>query len=162
MAAVVDGAARFGLIVDGTEKLPLRRAHFGAGHGAARRGVEQKADYQGIALLYQEATELVEPKGPVYAWRRCSQDFGRLPADGVRVGGCVVVVQGGKVFLKLKGRVELCGPAKQLGQYYSLGYAKCIVASILLQRIKGKTKLRTSFSGIRGGPAAISEALVPG
>lgn len=72
MAAVVDGAARLGLVVYGTEKLPLRGAHLGTGRSAAGRGVKKKADDEAVALRYEEAAQLIEPQRAVDARRRRS------------------------------------------------------------------------------------------
>lgn len=61
VAAVVDGAAALGLLVDGAQELPLGGAHLGARRGAAGGGVEEEADDEGVALGDEEAAELVEP-----------------------------------------------------------------------------------------------------
>lgn len=61
VAAVVDGAAALGLLMNGAEKLPLGGAHLGAGVCAAGRRVEEEADDEGVALRDEEAAELVEP-----------------------------------------------------------------------------------------------------
>lgn len=46
VAAVVDGAAALGLLMDCTQKLPFGGTHFGTRAGAARRRVEQEANHQ--------------------------------------------------------------------------------------------------------------------
>ena len=113
VAAVVDGAAALGLLVDGAEELPLGGAHLGAGGGAAGGCIEEEADDEGVALRDEEAAELVEPEGAVDAGGWLGELDGRVAVDGLGAVGREVVVQGGEVLLKLEGRVELrCG---QLG-----------------------------------------------
>ena len=81
VAAVVDGAAALGRVVHGAEELPLGGAHLGAGGGAAGRGVEEEADDEAVALLDEEAAELVQPEGTVGGGRRGGEDLGGLPGD---------------------------------------------------------------------------------
>lgn len=107
VAAVVDGAAALGLLVHGAQELPLGGAHLGTGVGATRGGVEEEADDEGVALRDEEAAELVEPDGTVDAGRGLGELVGGGAGERLGVGRGVVAVQGGEVFLKLKGRVQL-------------------------------------------------------
>lgn len=61
VAAVIDGAAALRRLVHRAQELPLRGAHLGTGSGGTRRVVEQEADDQVVAFVYQEAAELIEP-----------------------------------------------------------------------------------------------------
>ena len=107
VAAIVDGAAALGLLVDGAEELPLGGAHLGTRVGAAGRRVEEEADNEGVALRDEEAAELVEPQRPVDTRRRLRELKGRGAGQSLGAKRRVVIVQGGEVLLKLKGGVEL-------------------------------------------------------
>jgi hypothetical protein len=97
--------------VDGTEELPLAGAHFGAGSCRAWWIVEEEANDQVIALVYEEAAKFVEPEGTVNSVWLCSDEDGCLSAYGNRIvvvfGFRIVVVEGFEVFLKLEGRIKL-------------------------------------------------------
>jgi hypothetical protein len=73
VTAVVDGTAILGRLVHGTQELPLARTHFGARGCAARRGIEQEADDQAVALSNQEPAQLIQPQGFVHTSRRGGQ-----------------------------------------------------------------------------------------
>lgn len=95
VAAVIDGAAGFGRVMDGAEILPFGGLHFGtclcrAGWGLGEEGDDEIVDFDG-----EEAAEFVEPEGPVDAFR----GFGKLDGDiavdwdhGVRILGSSIVV----------------------------------------------------------------------
>lgn len=61
MAAVINGGAALGWIVDSTEILPLAGTHLRAGMGAAGWSVGKEGDNDGVGLLDQEAAELIQP-----------------------------------------------------------------------------------------------------
>lgn len=107
VAAVVDGAAALGLLVDGAEELPLGGAHLGTRAGATGRRVEEEADDERVALRDEEATELVEPDGAVDARRGLSELQRGCACEGLCGEGRVVEVQRGEVLLELEGRLEL-------------------------------------------------------
>lgn len=109
VAAVINGAAALGLLVDGAQELPLRGAHLGARGRAARRGVEEEADDQVVALGDEEAAELIEPEGAVGAWRGSSELDGGGAGDGLGAAFAVVVVERSKVLLQLERGIELFG-----------------------------------------------------
>lgn len=118
VAAIVDGAAALGLFVDGAEKLPFRCAHLGARAGATRGRIKQEANNERVALRYEEAAQLVEPDGTVDAgWRLCELESS-LSSNGLCVGGGMVAVESGEVFLELEGRVELLCKRKLVGQVH--------------------------------------------
>lgn len=70
VTAVVDRTAALRLLVDGTQKLPLRGAHLGTRAGAAGRLIEEEADDERVALGNEETAEFVEPDGAVDAGGR--------------------------------------------------------------------------------------------
>lgn len=107
VAAVVDGATTLGLVVYGAQELPLGGAHLGASRLGARRGIEEEADYQIVALHNQEATELVEPQCLVNARRRRRDLRGSLARDGLRARIGMMVMQSSEMLLELESRVEL-------------------------------------------------------
>lgn len=59
VAAVVDGAAALGLLMNGAEELPLGGAHLGASTRAAGWRIEEETDDEGVALRDEEAAELI-------------------------------------------------------------------------------------------------------
>lgn len=107
VAAIVDGTAALGLLMDSAKKLPLRSAHLRACRGATGGRIEQEAYDQGVALGDEKSTELVEPDGTIDASGRGGNLDGSVAAYRLRFGGCVVVVKSGEVFLKLESRIEL-------------------------------------------------------
>jgi hypothetical protein len=107
VAAVVDGAATLGLLVDGAEKLPFRGSHFGTCLRATRRGIEEEANDELVALGDEESAQLIEPNGSVDASRWLGKLVRGLASNGLRARGGMMVVQSGEMLLKLKGRVEL-------------------------------------------------------
>jgi hypothetical protein len=66
MTAVVDGTARLGRVVHGTQILPFGGAHFRAGDGGARRVVCEERDDDRVDPLDKEATELIQPQCPIH------------------------------------------------------------------------------------------------
>ena len=97
--------------MDGAEELPLAGAHFGAGSCRAWWIIEEEANDQVVALVYEKAAEFVEPKGTVNTVGLCSDEDGSLSVYGNRVvavfGFRIVVVEGFEVFLELEGRIKL-------------------------------------------------------
>lgn len=150
VAAVVDGTARLGRVVYRAQVLPLRGAHLRARLRRAGRVLGEEGDDQVVHLHGQEAAELVEPEGalhPLGRFREIDGDFARDGHDGAgAVGLRIVVVEGLEVFLQLEWGVELV----------------YIHVSATLEQPSLFTAERTCESGIRGGPEAISAALVPG
>ena len=111
MAAVVDGATRLGRVVHGAEVLPLRGAHFRACDGRARRCVGKQCDNDGVDLLREESTQLVQPQRLVHVLWRLRKLEGHflvhcnLAVQADRV--CEEMVQSFEVLGKLEGRVYL-------------------------------------------------------
>lgn len=111
MAAVVNRAATLGGLVHGAQELPFAGAHLRAGGGGAGRAVEEKAYDQVVALVREEAAELIEPKGAVDAFGLRGHQRRRLAGywSGVfpvlEFG--IAVVEGFEVFLELERGIEL-------------------------------------------------------
>lgn len=97
--------------------------------------------------MHQEAAQLVEPERAIDAvWRRGDLESG-LSGDGCRMllfASRGLVVEGLEMLLELEWRVELCG--RQQNPFPG----------------KRNKIPNTSESGIRGRPAAMSAALLPG
>lgn len=148
VVAVVFRAAALGWIVDCTEVLPFRRAHFWAGCELAGRSIILKSDNDVVEFYDKDATELVEPERAVDASRRVHHDSSGMARDGFAVLSLlavgVLVPQGFEVDLKCERRVNL-----RIGQ---LGR---------LPDVRMRSKL-TSSTGTRAGPRAKSAAVVPG
>lgn len=102
VAAVVDGAAALGLLVNGAQELPLGRAHLGTGRGAARGRVEQEAHDEGVASGDEESAELVEPDGAIDGGGGCGKLHCGVARYRLGSGSCVVVVESGEMLLELK------------------------------------------------------------
>ena len=70
MAAIVDGGAGLGRVVDGAKVLPFGGSHFVACCRRACWVVGEEGDDDGVGLLYQKAAELVQPDffGGVVRW----------------------------------------------------------------------------------------------
>lgn len=70
MAAIVDGGAGLGRVVDGAKVLPFGGSHFVACCRRASWVVGEESDDYGVGLLYQKAAELVQPDffGGVMRW----------------------------------------------------------------------------------------------
>ena len=96
MAAVVDGRARLGWVMDGAKILPFRSAHLVACCCRAGRGIGEEGDDDSVCLLDQEAAEFVEPdffRGVVWWMGELSGEIGAYGSSGggvVRVGERVV------------------------------------------------------------------------
>lgn len=88
MAAIVDGGARLGRVVDGAKVLPFGGSHFVACCRGAGWGVGEEGNNDGVGLLDQKAAELVQPDffGGVVRW------VGELSGEigGYGVGRCRV------------------------------------------------------------------------
>lgn len=95
VAAVVDSATRLGWIVHGAEVLPFRGAHLGACLGGAGRIVGEEGDEDGVGVLGQEATQLVEPERALDSRRRLGEFHGGVAIK--RNGGVGVGWMGGRV-----------------------------------------------------------------
>lgn len=61
VAAIVNGAAAPGLVVNGAQKLPFGGAHLRTRGGGTGGHVEQEADYQAVTLGDEETAKLVQP-----------------------------------------------------------------------------------------------------
>jgi hypothetical protein len=85
MATIIDRAAALRGLVHRAQELPFRGAHLGAGGRGTGGAVEEEADDEVVAFVYQEAAELVEPEGAVDAVGGCGEDGGCYAADGDEV-----------------------------------------------------------------------------
>lgn len=94
MAAIVDCAATLGLLMDRTKELPLGGAHFRAGVGATRRGIEKETDDKGIALGDKKPAKFVEPDSSVDIGRRLSKLQRGCARERLGIGRSVITVQG--------------------------------------------------------------------
>ena len=126
--------------------MPLTGAHFGTGRRRTRRVIEKESNDQIIAFVYEEAAEFVEPQGAVNTLRLSGDQergFASYGCNVVRVFGLgIMVVQGFQMLLELECRVEL--------------------GELLANAHDFEGIAPTSPNGTRGGPAAMSAALVPG
>lgn len=109
MTTIIDRTAALGCVVNGAEKLPFARTHFGACVRAAWWSIKQEAHDKAIALADQKAAKLVEPECLIGARRWCCQHLCGFSCHGGGVADCMVVMKSRKMFLKLKGGVELFG-----------------------------------------------------
>lgn len=103
VAAVVDGAAALGLLMDRAKKLPLGSSHLGTRLRTARRGVEEEPYDELVAFGDEESTKLVEPDGAIDARRRLGELVSCLARYRLSARGCAVVMEGSKMLLQLKG-----------------------------------------------------------
>jgi hypothetical protein len=91
--------------------LPFAGAHLRAGSGGAGRVVEEEAHDQVVALVGEEAAELVEPEGAVDALGLRGDEGCCLAGycNGVFtvLGFGIGVVEGFEVFLELESGIEL-------------------------------------------------------
>ena len=113
VAAIIDGAAGFGGLVDGAEVLPFGGAHFGTGSSGARGVIREEMDDELVGFDDEEAAEFVEPEGAVGGVRGFCDgegggagEWGGMVRAGV-AGTSVVVVEGFEVFLQLESGVDL-------------------------------------------------------
>lgn len=115
VAAVIDGATGLWGVVHGAEILPLRGAHFRACDGRARRCVREQCDNDGVDLLREEPTQLVQPQRLVHVLWRLRKLQGHflvhcnLAVQADRM--CEEMVQSFEVLGELEGRVYLRVPS---------------------------------------------------
>jgi len=111
VAAVVDGAAGLGRIVNRAEVLPFGGSHFGTGSRRARRTVRKQGDYDSIYFLREEAAQLIEPQGLVHVVGRRRQLLCYLSVYGgcslCADGMCEEVVERFKVLRQLECGIDL-------------------------------------------------------
>lgn len=81
MTTVVDGAAGFGWIMDGTEILPFRGAHFRARLRGTWRVFGEKGNDEIVDFHRKKTAEFVEPERPFDALRRFRKLYSDLASN---------------------------------------------------------------------------------
>lgn len=93
--------------------LPFRGSHFGTRLGGTRGRLGEESDDKIVDLHGEEATELIEPQGPVDAlgrFRELDSNIAIDRNDCIRTfGSCVMVVKSLEVLLELEWGIKLSG-----------------------------------------------------